>query len=337
MLNPHVKPEYLAGKTIDIHSHLGVSLKAYANMEYPYAQSIEGLFYRQKAAGVDVNVVFPFSPDLFFEPALFIEGRLIPAKRPLSEVPYGVENRMMMHEIFTFCPEIQNRFLPFVCIDPGRKVEEQIRSLIEIGNSFPIYGIKVCSVLCQSRLIALIEIGRDFLDFARERNIPFLFHTTADPRETYSQPSDAFAIIEQNPDLRFCLAHCIGFHKHFLQKAHEFANVWVDTSALKIQVQLAHEGSPVTAQGQDRMDGDYSDCEKILLSMVEQFPETMVWGSDSPAYVYICRRMQAEGLFEEFRLKAVHEDEKAALDALPETLRSRVCNINSLQFLFGES
>ena len=38
----------------------------------------------------------------------------------------------------------------------------------------------------------------------------------------------------------------------------------------------------------------------------------------------------------EFRLKATYEDEKAALDALPPTLRDRACAANAVAFLFGE-
>ena len=44
----------LAGKVIDAHSHVGVSPAAYARMEYPYAQTVEGLYYRQLAGGVDL-------------------------------------------------------------------------------------------------------------------------------------------------------------------------------------------------------------------------------------------------------------------------------------------
>ena len=60
-------PEDLAGKVIDIHSHAGVSLKAYMRTEFPYCQSFEDLYYRQIACGVDANVVFPFSEDLYFD------------------------------------------------------------------------------------------------------------------------------------------------------------------------------------------------------------------------------------------------------------------------------
>ncbi len=33
----------LVGKIIDVHAHTGVSLRAYATLSYPYAQSLEDL------------------------------------------------------------------------------------------------------------------------------------------------------------------------------------------------------------------------------------------------------------------------------------------------------
>ena len=64
----------LAGKIIDIHSHVGVSLKAYAAEEYPYAQSLEGLYYRQLSGPVDVNVVFPFTATAWIMPSASYEA-----------------------------------------------------------------------------------------------------------------------------------------------------------------------------------------------------------------------------------------------------------------------
>ena len=331
----HITPEGLTGKIIDIHSHVGVSLKAYACTEYPYGQSLEGLYYRQIAAGVDVNVVFPYSADLFFDLSALVEGNAVPAVHALSRVPYGTENRMLMSEIFVFCPELRERFVPFVSVDPGRKVKEQMREMEELEKEFPIYGIKISPVLCQSKLIELLDRGRDFLDFARQRDIPFLLHVSGDPDEGYSQPEDAFKVIEKNQDVRFCLAHCICFDKGFLKLADECPNVWFDTAALKIQVQMAYEDSPLVPPASARFDADYSDHKAVMVALTEQFPDTIIWGTDSPAYSYICRRRQAEDSFAEFRLKAAYEDEKEALDALPQSLRVKACNVNSIAFLFG--
>jgi predicted TIM-barrel fold metal-dependent hydrolase len=336
MAERHMQPSDLLGKVIDVHSHLGVSLKMYANVEFPYAQSIEGLHYRQLAAGVDVNVVFPFSPDLFFDPNALMAGEMVPAERPLSEVPYGVENRMLMHEIFRFCPEHRERFLPFVSIDPGRKVEGQIAALEELEREFPIYGIKISPVGCQTRITELLDRGRPFLDFARQRDLPLLLHTTVDPRETYSHARYAFEVIEATPDLRFCLAHCIAFHRGFLDRAAAMENVWVDTSALAIQVQVVASGSSVMATGSDRFGADYGDFRRVMVALAEAYPEMILWGTDSPYYSFIARRKQGEGAFAEFRLKGRYEGEKAALDSLPAGLREKVSNTNTLRFLFGK-
>ena len=65
------------------------------------------------------------------------------------------------------------------------------------------------------------------------------------------------------------------------------------------------------------------------------FPERIVWGTDSPCYSYIARRLQGEGRYLDFRLKGTYEQEKAALDALPPGLRRKVACSNTAAFLFG--
>ena len=337
MSERHINREDLADKVIDCHAHVGVCLKAWAAGEYPYCQSIEGLYYRQLAAGVDAAIVFPHSPDLFFDLAASVEGRLVAAGRPLSPAPYVAENQMLMREVFRFCPEYQSRFMPFVSVDPGRMVDEQIAALEELENEYPIYGIKIVPVLCQTPITALLHEGRAFMEFARQRNLPFLFHTCVDPKETYSHARMAFEVIDSAPDIRFCLAHCISFHRGFLDRAGAAENVWVDTSALTIQVRLVAEKIPIVAAEADRFEADYADHCGVMRSLAEAYPDTILWGTDSPFYTYIARRKQGEGAdsFQEFRLKANYEDEKDALDALSAELRKVVSNINTLRFLFG--
>lgn len=335
MARQRLSREDLVGKTIDAHAHLGVSLKAYGACEYPYAQSAEGLYYKQRSGGVDVNVVFPFTADLHFDPKRLIAGEMRPAARPISPVPYAGENRLLLREIYDYCPEIDDHFLPFVCIDPARKIGEQIEELVALERDYPIYGIKVNPVGCQSRAIELFDAGAPLLDFAEERDLPLLFHTTFLPGEEYSQASDIFRIIDARPGLRFCLAHCIFFHREFLQRADSAANVWVDTSALKIQVELLLLELGKTVQREQIIDADFDDHTSVMRTLCELFPNTIIWGTDAPAYAYICRRKQGEGQWIDFRLKGVYEDEIAALDALSPEARTRASNINTLHFLFG--
>jgi len=188
---------------------------------------------------------------------------------------------------------------------------------------------------CQSPVTGLLNAGRPLMEFAEERDLPILLHTTADPDEGYSRASLCLQVAEANPRTRFCLAHCIGFHKDSLEKAAALPNVWVDTAALKIQVQCAFENNRIIAAPHERFDADYSDYTQVMTALFKQYPETILWGSDSPWYTFICRRKQAEGSYLEFRLKGTYEDEKAALDALPSQARTKASNANTLAFLFG--
>ena len=213
----HLQPDDLAGKVIDVHSHLGVSLKSYACLEYPYAQSVEGLYYRQLAGGVDVNVVFPFSPDLYFRPSSAGRGhgdagrqsdlaRALRSREPIADargVSAAVPN----------CSIVSCRSCRSI---PGGKLRPRSRPLNNWSGNFPIYGIKILPVFCQTPITKLLEEGRPILDFARARDIPLLLHTTSDLREQYSNARLALEVIERNRDLRFCLAHCIGFHRGLL-------------------------------------------------------------------------------------------------------------------------
>jgi len=95
------------------------------------------------------------------------------------------------------------------------------------------------------------------------------------------------------------------------------------------------ENNPAMAAPTDRFESDYTDHRRVLADLAEAYPDTLIWGSDSPAYSYICRRKQAEGHWLDFRLKGTYEDEVAALEALPAPLRQQVGSVNALSFIFG--
>jgi predicted TIM-barrel fold metal-dependent hydrolase len=323
------------GKVIDVHAHVGVSLGMYARGEYPYAQTLEGLAYRMRAGKVDAAVCFPFTPDLYFNYDGVVRGELVPADAALSPAPYAAENRCLMREVFEDCPELSDRFLPLVCVDPGRTVDAQLEKLAELVGEFPIYGVKVNPVLCQSPVAGLLGVGAPLLDFAEERGLPVLFHTNPFGTDAYSDTADVFRIIERRPRLRFCLAHCLLFHRESLERAAAAENVWVDTAAMKIQVALLADLFESEARREDCIDADYDDYRAVLGTLCEAYPDTMIWGTDSPAYAYRCRRKQREGTYAEFRYKATYEDEVAARDGLSEDLRRKVSTVNTLDFIFG--
>ncbi len=173
------------------------------------------------------------------------------------------------------------------------------------------------------------------VEWASERDLGFLLHISADPDEAYSQVRATFDLTQQFPETRFCLAHCAAFDKWVLEAAGAAPNVWVDTAALKIQVQAALENNPAMAALPDRFESDYTDHRRVLADLAEAWPDTIVWGSDSPAYSYICRRKQAEGHWLDFCLKGTYEDEVVALASLDPALRQQLANTNPLRFIFG--
>ena len=329
------KRSELAGRIIDAHTHLGVSLKAYALGEHPFAATAEGLAYRLKACNVDMAITFPFTADLYFDFAALKEGDAVPAEHPVSPAPYAAENLLVMREVFEFCPEHSDRFLPFVSMDPGRAAGAQLRALRELEERYPIYGIKVNPVICQSPALELLGAGAALLDWAEERGLPMLFHVSTVADE-YSHADDVFKVVESRPGLRFCLAHCLLYQEEYLKRAAGMPNVWVDTAAMKIQVELVREliDAGEIARG-TLIDADYSDHLAVMRTLCERFPDMIVWGSDAPCYSYICRRKQGEGQFRDFNYKATYEDEVAALNALSPELRAKVGGANALDFVFG--
>lgn len=324
----------LRGRTIDIHSHIGVSFKSFAKGEYPYAETLEGLYYKQLSGGVDVNAVFPFSPELFCDlRRLMDSGEFAEDAAPLSPVPYELENRYLLREVYEYCPELSDHFLPFLCLDPGRYLKEQMAVMRELVGRHPVYGIKILPIVCQTRAIALRE-HPEFFDFAASNNLPILFHATSQASEQYSYAGDLFRLIDAYPKVRYCLAHCLIFHDGFLKEADRRDNVWVDTAAMKIQVD-ALRSNPAIFKPEDRFPADYTDYRKVLKALVEAFPDTIIWGSDSPAYAYLVDRKTFDGSLTKFRLKGTYGDEISGLRYLTDEQQTKIAQINSLDFLFG--
>jgi hypothetical protein len=187
MVTRHMRAQDLMGKVVDVHAYIGTNHKAFAETGFPYCSSVEDLYYRQTANGFEYSVVLPITAELFFDISRYVEsGRLVPAERPLSPAPYVQENRMLLHDVFRFSPERASHFIPFVSVDVGRKIREQLRSLRVLEQEFSIYGFKISPVLSQTKVTQLLSEGEVFLDFARERNWPILFHVTTDPAEGFS-------------------------------------------------------------------------------------------------------------------------------------------------------
>jgi predicted TIM-barrel fold metal-dependent hydrolase len=283
-----------------------------------------------------MNVIFPFSSDLYSDIFGFTRtGIFKAADKPISSSPFAIENNLIFKEVFDFCPELSNRFLPFVSIDTGRAIKAQVKELEKINDRYPIYGIKVLGVATQSKVIKLLDESRVFLDFAESLDIPMLFHTTPTRDDEYSNVDDVLRVVEKRPGIRFCLAHCILFHQHYLDLADQAKNVWIDTAALKVQVDLLMDYIGNGVDEKDLIDADFSDYKKVMRYLCDKYPETIIWGTDSPAYSYITRRRQGKDTYRDFRYKGTYEDEINALKSLSNKQMEKAGSINAIKFLFG--
>ncbi len=324
----------LTGKTIDVHAHVGLNFSGYLAGNYPYCQSVESLLYRMDANGVDCAVAFPFVPCAFFDTARYLrDRRRVPASPRLTPAPYMLENRLLCEEVYEHTAGARGRILPFACVDPGRYVAKQLDALELLAAQYPIYGLKVVGVLVQSSHRHLLGKAAPFVHFAEERELPILLHSTAYEGDAFCHSRINLEIARGYPGVRFCLAHCLGFDKPHLDEADAMPNVWVDSAAMKIQV----EPDEILAPPERRFSSDYSDYRAVFRDLVEAYPELMLWGSDSPAYTYLEKRRYPDGSTVEFTLRGSYELERAALDALPAPRRARVAGRNTRRFLFSRS
>jgi hypothetical protein len=329
---PRVDATALAGKVIDVHTHVGISVTAYLAGNYPYCQSVEDLLYRLNANGVDCAVAFPLGACSFFDTGYFLrERRRIPASPRLSPAPYVVENRSLCSEIYEKVPGAAGRILPFAGIDPGRCVRTQVKALEALLDEYPIHGLKAVGVSIQSSHRHLTGKGGAFLSLARERDLPVLLHSTAYEGDHYSHNRINLAVARACPEVRFCLAHCLGFDRVDLDEADALPNVWVDSAAMKIQI----EPQEILAPAERRFASDYRDYRRVFADLVTAYPKTMLWGSDSPFYTYIEPRRYPDGSIVNFALRGSYEQERAALAALTPDRAKQVANANTRRFLFG--
>lgn len=312
---------------IDCHNHLGVELGAYLRKEFPYGQQLPSLVAEGQALGIGRWIVFPMVSYLAMDLQALRRGD-VRLGGELETVPYAFENRRMMAEIYDLYPEYADLVVPFVILDPSRKVAEQAGAIRDLAKSYRFFGFKLQTTIIRSPVKDLLGVGKPFLDLAREWNYPMLIHSSVLPVDTWAQAWDILEVAEKNPDIRFCLAHSCRFDRECLDRVAELPNTWFDCSAHRIHCQLAIEDSPIVAPAEKRFSTDYSNPSKVLLDLAEAYPEKLLWGSDSPYYCFVAKYEN-----ELYSLKSTYPEEVACLMDLPEGLRLKVGGKNTEAFL----
>lgn len=310
---------------IDIHNHIGVEAAHYRKGDLPYAQTLEDLELKAAASGVTHCFVFPF---VSYPTAASAEDLQPPTPLPDVHIPYALANRNLLTEIRLLEGATKTQFSPIAILDPAREVAAQVGHLAQLHAERPFRALKIQGTIIQSKVTALLEEGRAFLDFARERDLPFLIHSSVYPQDTWSQSHDILKVVEAAPDLRFILAHSCRFQKSALDRVAELSNAWFDCSAHRIHCQLAALESPAVAAPDDRFATDYTRPEVVLRDLAEAYPEKLIWGTDSPFYSWVG---EIDGRLE--KLLSSYAEEWDCVAQLPADRREAITHRNPIQWL----
>ena len=242
----------------------------------------------------------------------------------IESVPYAFENERMLQEIYDLYPDLGKLTIPFAILDPSREPAAQLVKLRELHARYPFYGLKIQGTIIQSHVEALLTVGRGFLEFAAEFDLPFIIHSSVDPKDVWSQSTNILRIAEETPDVRFCLAHSCRFDRECLDRVAELPNTWFDCSAHRIHCDCARDNLPNIAPPDRRFEADYTDPTAVLLALAEAYPTKLIWGSDTPFQSYVDHRMS---------LRSTYAAETDCLKALPPDLHRAVTSDNLLNLL----
>ena len=234
----------------------------------------------------------------------------------------------VLEEIHDLFPDLGKFTLPFVILDPMRETKAQAKELRKLRAQYRFHGLKIQSTILQADIKSLSREGRCFLELAEEWDVPFLIHSSVHPDDVWAQAKDILQIAEENPNVRFCLAHTCRFDKECLDRVNELPNAWFDNSAHCIHCDAAVQNLPVVAPKKRRFDSDYTKPQRVIADLAAAYPKKFMWGSDSPFYSYVGRL--GDGLLS---LRSSYEKEVKALKAQKPAVLRRIAEKNVLQFL----
>ncbi len=319
---------------IDAHTHVGVSARFYYQQGYPYALSFEDLVFRMDSLGIDHSVVFPFVDSRFYvaddaSPEIKTTNRY-------CRFPYEQENQNLLHEIYEIFPQHSHRALPFLMFDPSRETAQQAGHMEALLEKYPVYGLKTATTYIQAYVADMETKGKPIADLARKKGLPITFHSSVHPQDPWASAYDIVDFAERNPDIRVCIAHSARFAEPVLKKAGGLPNCFVDLSAFIIHCKLAVADSPGIAPKEKRFEANYHDPLSVMIKLTETYPDTIIWGSDTPFYYWIQKYHTADGKLADDRLECGYDEEPALLHRLPDDIKSRISHRNIIHFLFGK-
>lgn len=320
---------------IDAHTHVGVDPASYLTGAFPYCMSVEDQALRMRMVQVDYAVTFPFIYSEYFSLGAFRKGTFRRDPNSSSPFPYRHENENLMREVYEAFPQYAGTLLTFASFDPGRRQAEQAAFLGDLAGRYPLFGLKTATSYLQSFITDLLKRGACLVDLAAARDIPMTIHSAVMPGDPWANVFDVLRVVKERPDVRFAIAHTCRFDRRALEMAAELGNCFVDFSAFHIHCELARKDHPAVAAKKRRFPADYRDHAAAMHKIAEAYPDTMIWGTDTPAHYFMGRFINDEGQTLWIDLRCGPETETAQLRKIPLHVRRRITYGNTLRYLFG--
>ncbi len=318
-----------ASKIIDCHTHVGISTKNHLTGAYPYAMSAEDLLVRMDLLGIASSIVLPFDSSYYLAEEL-VAGE---AGGMISSFPYEKENSGLLVEINEVFPEYRDRLLPFAMFDPSRETGRQAEHLRSLHMKYGLCGLKTVTTYNKSFVKDFQMEGNEVRDLAIEGKFPIVFHCSWLKTDIWANVFDVLEIAGKNPGMKICLAHSARFSKKALDMADSLPNCHVDTSAFKIHCDLAVADSAAIPPRKERFDSDYTKPAEVMKDLAEAYPDTILWGSDTPYHYFAQPWTDAGGDKKDVRLKARYDDEVNILKSLPDRIIAKIAYENTMGFL----
>jgi predicted TIM-barrel fold metal-dependent hydrolase len=294
---------------IDAHSHSGgIDMYAFQHDCSHMTQNMRDLSKKMKEAEIDYFIVFPLASAIYFDTRKF-------TKSGLEDWPYQLNNRALFYEL-NFSGE---NALPFAIMNPSIDVKEQISYLETLTKKEMIFGLKFHPRASHESITKLRN--SPMLDFMREHKLPMTIHSDFH-HTNYSNPLQIFPLLDENPDLKFCIAHSGYFNKEFLTNAIQYANLFIDCSPFNAMCATFSALKPSSKI----VNLNFSNPSDALLELYKLIPKQLLWGSDEPwsSINDISRKTQFGGDL----LLA-----KKTLDTAPSEIKYQIAYVNTLKYL----